>query len=126
MSENISLEPVTRSLEDATRVLTGMGMTRVEAAKTLMLTEIFLDVRVEMENRKPLTVSYRKGLFTTQGGETVREVESLDEQALQEQGQAVQFELFAETPPEDSWEPSPPEAFRVFEEYDDLTGEFDE
>ena len=127
------------------------GMTRVEAVQFLLLTEIFLDVSIELEHRTPLTVSFREGMFTTRGGETVlHEVDSLDEQSLQEQ--AVQTELFPEDPPhrpcetappgtgspctcdfdcdnywiQASWKPSPPEALRVFMEYDDLTGEFDE
>ena len=117
VSENLDLE-------QATRVLTEMGMTRVEVGKTLLLAEVFTDIRIELPHRTTLTVSFRQGKFMTKGGEIVlHEVESLDEQALQEQ---AQFELFAETPPEDSWEPSPPEALRVFREYDDLTGEFDE
>ena len=112
-------------LEQAARVLTEMGMTRVEVGKTLLLAEVFTDIRIDLPHRTTLTVSFRQGKFTMKGGETVlHEVESLDEQALQEQAQVI--ELFVEFPPEDSWEPSPPEALRVFEEYDDLTGEFDE
>lgn len=130
MSENLDLE-------QATRIMTGFGMTQAEAAQFLLLVEIFLDISIDLEHRTTLTVSFREGRFTTQGGETVREVESLDEQALQEQ-----LELFhcvdeldrvarscdpeEDDSCEDSWEPSSPEALRVFMEYDDRTGDFDE
>lgn len=121
MSENLDLEQAARVLTD------DFGMTRVEVGKTLLLAEVFTDIRIDLPHRTTLTVSFRQGKFMTKGGDIVlHEVESLDEQALQEQAQAVQLELFPENPPEDSWEPSPPEALRVFEEYDDLTGEFDE
>lgn len=131
MSERLSLEQITG-------VMTGFGMTPAEAAQFLLLAEIFLDVSIELEHRTTLTVSFRGGMFMTQGGEVVREVESLDEQALQERAHLIaaiekemdrirSLDLEKEDPrEEDSWEPSSPEALRVFTEYDDLTGDFDE
>jgi hypothetical protein len=116
MNENLTTE-------QAVRVLAEMGITRAETGKILLLVEIFLETRIDLPHRETLTVSFRGGRFTIQGGK-MREVESLDEQALQKQAQVI--ELFPEEPPEDSWEPSPPEALRVFQEYDDLTGEWDE
>src|SRR5579859_4883243 len=117
MSENLTPEQASRVLVD------DFGVTRDEVAKLLLLTAVFLNVRVELESGEMLTVSYREGGFGIQGGKMVREVESLDEQALQEQ--AVQLELFPEDHREDSWESSPPGTLRVFEEYEDLTGDFD-
>jgi hypothetical protein len=56
----------------------------------------------------------------------MRELESLDEQALQEKSSPVEFFPEYQHPDEDDWQPSPRERMRVFEEYDKLTGDFDE